>query len=91
MSRNRAYILIIIMSAVLVFFVLPNATSSDPFAKCTACSPRQSDELKRAGFHVSMECTDCHKLGSFGDDLRSHDATTPACAGCHEGLHGITY
>ncbi|MCX9026433.1 MAG: hypothetical protein OIN85_10115 [Candidatus Methanoperedens sp.] len=93
MAGNRTYILIIILSAVfaVAFFALPNAPSSGAFAKCSACHPQQTDELKRAPFHTSMQCTDCHELGSFRQDLRSHNATTPTCTGCHGGLHEIIY
>lgn len=92
MAGYRPYILVIILSAVLAvaFFALPNAPASGAFAKCSACHPQQVDELKRAPFHASMQCTDCHKLGSFNQDLRSHNATTLTCTGCHGRIPEIT-
>jgi hypothetical protein len=76
-----------------VFLALPNtsAPAIEVFAKCTACHPQQVDELKRAPFHKSIQCTGCHKLGSFGQDLRSHDATTLTCSVCHTELLGISH
>jgi hypothetical protein len=64
MAGYRKYILIIILLAALaaVFFALPDSRppASDTFAKCSACHPGQADELKRAFFHTSMQCTACH-------------------------------
>ncbi|MCZ7383985.1 MAG: hypothetical protein O8C63_04450 [Candidatus Methanoperedens sp.] len=92
MAGYRTNILIIILSAALAvtFFSLPNAPASDPFAKCSACHTEQADELKRAPFHTSMQCADCHRLNEFRQDLRSHNATTLTCTGCHGKIPEIT-
>lgn len=90
----KIYILITILLAALaaIFFALPNSPpASDPFVKCSACHPQQYDELKRAPFHTSMQCADCHILTEFRQDLRSHNAATPTCNECHAGLHEIIY
>ncbi|MDP2754179.1 MAG: hypothetical protein Q8P40_07290 [Nitrospirota bacterium] len=52
--------------------------------------PEHADDLKRAAFHTTMQCTDCHSPGSFGqDDPYRHNATTLACAACHQRLPQI--
>lgn len=97
MAGYRIYILTIIILAVLAvvflalpdrFFTLPDSrpTTSDTFVKCSACHQQQYDELKRAAFHTTKQCTDCHRLSEFKQDLRSHTATTRACAECHAKL-----
>jgi hypothetical protein len=90
MAGYRTYILITIMLAALaaVFFALPDSSppASGAFVKCSACHPEQADELKRAFFHTSMQCADCHRLSEFREDLRSHDAATLACTACHAGI-----
>ncbi|MCZ7381351.1 MAG: hypothetical protein O8C64_07260 [Candidatus Methanoperedens sp.] len=94
MAGLRTNILIISLSSVLAIalFTLPDNSppASGAFAKCTACHPGQADELKRAPFHASMQCSDCHSLNEFRQDLRSHNATTLACTRCHGRIPEMT-